>query len=451
MLTSSLENEMSDLLGISLLILFGALFAMSEIAIAAARKIKLRVMADEGSKNANAVLKLQEQPGGFFAMIQIALNAIAILGGIIGEQALTPYTSELVSLVYTGDLGGQISFLLSFLIITSLFILFADLLPKRIAMIMPETVALRVVNLMNWLTLALTPFVILFNGISNIVLRIFKLPTQREEIVTTEDIVAVMEAGAQDGSLQQQEYRLIGNVFELEARTLPTVMTTRESIVFFDINEDSERICSKILAHPHNQFLVCDGQLDKLVGTIESKVILKQILETGKAHLNPDILTKEVVYLPETLTLSEALNAFKSASTQFAVVVNEYALIVGVVTIKDLMSCFMGDLVQFDGEEQIVKRDANSWLVDGATPIVDLIKLLEIDEFPDESQYETTAGFIIYMMKRIPKRADFVTHAGYKFEAVDIDGIRVDQLLITRLLDETLIDPKPQHPTDANT
>lgn len=312
---------MSDLLGISLLILFGALFAMSEIAIAAARKIKLRVMADEGSKNANAVLKLQEQPGGFFAMIQIALNAIAILGGIIGEQTLTPYTSELVSLVYTGDLAGQISFLLSFLIITSLFILFADLLPKRIAMIMPETVALRVVNLMNWLTLALTPFVILFNGITNIVLRIFKLPTQREEIVTTEDIVAVTEAGSQDGSLQQQEYRLIGNVFELEARTLPTVMTTRESIVFFDINEDSERICSKILAHPHNQFLVCDGQLDKLVGTIESKVILKQILETGKAHLNPDILTKEVVYLPETLTLSEALNAFKSASTQFAVVV----------------------------------------------------------------------------------------------------------------------------------
>lgn len=111
----------------------------------------------------------------------------------------------------------------------------------------------------------------------------------------------------------------------------------------------------------------------------------------------------------------------------------------------------MEGLVQFDGEEQIVKRDANSWLVDGATPIVDLMKLLEIDEFPDESQYETTAGFIIYMMKRIPKRADFVTHAGYKFEAVDIDGIRVDQLLITRLLDETLIDPKPQHQTDANT
>ena len=253
---------MSDLLGISILIIFGALFAMSEIAIAAARKIKLRVMADEGSKKAQAVLKLQEQPGGFFAMIQIALNAIAILGGIVGEQTLTPYTSQLVSLVYTGELAEQISFLLSFLAITSLFILFADLLPKRIAMIMPEAVALKVVGLMNWLTFALTPFVLLFNGLSNIVLRVFKLPTEREEIVTTEDIVAVMEAGAQDGSLQQQEYQIIGNVFELEGRTLPTVMTTRESIVYFDINDTSDVISAKILEHPHNQFLVCDGHLD---------------------------------------------------------------------------------------------------------------------------------------------------------------------------------------------
>ena len=218
---------MSDLIGIGILIIFGALFAMSEISIAAARKIKLRVMADEGNRKAKAVMALQEQPGSFFAMIQIALNAIAILGGIIGEQTLTPYISDLVSLIYVGPLAEQISFFLSFLVITSLFILFADLLPKRIAMIMPEAVAAKVVTLMNGITFALTPLVMTFNGISNLILRIFKLPTEREEIVTTEDIVAMMEAGAQDGSLQQQEYHLIGNVFELEGRTLPTAMTTR--------------------------------------------------------------------------------------------------------------------------------------------------------------------------------------------------------------------------------
>ena len=259
------------------------------------------------------------------------------------------------------------------------------------------------------------------------------MPTEREEVVTTEDIVAVLEAGAQDGSLQQQEYHLIGNLFELEGRTLPTVMTTRDSIVYFNINDDSETINNKILENPHHQFLVCDGQLDNLLGTIESKTILQQLLNGGKAELSLQALNKDLLYLPETLTLSDALNAFKSASTQFAVVVNEYALVVGVITLKDLMNCFMGDLVPYNDDQQIVKRDENSWLVDGATPIVDIKKLLEIDEFPDESYYETIAGFIIYKMKRMPKCGDYVLHAEFKFEAVDIDGIRVDQLLITRL------------------
>lgn len=428
---------MSDLLGIAILILFGAVFAMSEISIAASRKIKLRVMADEGDNKAEAVIRLQEQPGSFFAMIQIALNAIAILGGIIGEQTLTPYTSKLVALVYTGSMAEQISFVLSFLAITSLFILFADLLPKRIAMIMPEAVAVKIVGLMNGITYALTPFVMLFNSITNLILRIFKMPTVREDVVTTEDIVAMMDAGAEHGSLQQQEYQLLGNVFELEGRTLSTAMTTRDAIVYFDIKDDSETINTKILEHPHNHFLVCDGHLERVIGSVESKQILRQLLKGESAHLDDSMIQKELFYLPETLTLSEALNEFKSAVQPFAIVVNEYAMVVGLVTLKNLMSSFMGNLVTIHGEEQIVQRDANSWLVNGLTPIVDLMKLLDIDVFPKDNQYETLAGFLIYTLKRIPKRTDYVIHDGYKFEAIDVDGIKVEQLLITRLTETT--------------
>ncbi|HAG41309.1 MAG TPA: hypothetical protein DCL33_15660, partial [Pseudoalteromonas sp.] len=235
---------MGDLIGISLLILISALFAMSEIAIAASRKIKLRVMADEGSDNAAAVLKLQENPGAFFAMIQIALNAIAILGGIVGEQALSPYVQSILVLFYQGVHLEKISFLFSFFTITSLFILFADLMPKRLAMIMPEAVAVRVVTIMRWVTFALTPLVMFFNGLTNFVLRLFKVPAEREDIVTTEDIVAMMDAGAEYGSLQQQEYELIGNVFELEARFLSSVMTPRDQIVYFDLNESSHDIAT---------------------------------------------------------------------------------------------------------------------------------------------------------------------------------------------------------------
>ncbi|MDI3246571.1 MULTISPECIES: hemolysin family protein [Pseudoalteromonas] len=424
---------MGDLIGISLLILISALFAMSEIAIAASRKIKLRVMADEGSDNAAAVLKLQENPGAFFAMIQIALNAIAILGGIVGEQALSPYVQSILVLFYQGVHLEKISFLFSFFTITSLFILFADLMPKRLAMIMPEAVAVRVVTLMRWVTFALTPLVMFFNGLTNFVLRLFKVPAEREDIVTTEDIVAMMDAGAEYGSLQQQEYELIGNVFELEARFLSSVMTPRDQIVYFDLNESSHDIATKIIENPHNHFLVVSGNLDKLRGSVESKDILRQVLKGEPANIKQELIETDVFYLPETLSLSEALNAFKSAAKPFAVVVNEYALLVGIVTVKDLMKGFMGDLITHQGDELIIARDEDSWLVDGLTPISDLAKVLDIEEFPDQMHFETVAGFLIYTMKRIPKRAEYFTFNGFKFEVVDVEGTRVEQLLVSRI------------------
>ncbi len=424
---------MSDLLIIMILILISALFAMSEIAIAASRKIKLRVMVDEGNKKAQAVLSLQEQPGAFFAMIQIALNAIAILGGIVGEQALSPYIEQILGMIYQGPLLSQISFLISFFSITSLFILFADLLPKRLAMIMPEAVAVNVVSIMRWVTFALTPFVVFFNGITNLVLRAFKVPAEREDIVTTEDIVAMMDAGAEYGSLQQQEYELIGNVFDLEARFLSSVMTPRDQIVFFDVKADAQEVATKIIEHPHNHFLVCDGSLDKLIGSVESKDILRKVLKGQTAEIDNELISRDIFYLPETLSLSEALNTFKKAAEPFAVVVNEYALMVGIVTVKDLMKGFMGDLITHQGEELIIKRDNSSWLVDGLTPVVELAKVLEIEEFPDQSHYETVAGFLIYTMKRLPKRAEFINYGGYKFEVVDVEGVKVEQLLVTRI------------------
>ena len=426
---------MSDLLIIMILILISALFAMSEIAIAASRKIKLRVMVDEGNKKAQAVLTLQEQPGAFFAMIQIALNAIAILGGIVGEQALSPYIEQILGMIYQGPLLSQISFLISFFSITSLFILFADLLPKRLAMIMPEAVAVNVVSIMRWVTFALTPFVVFFNGITNLVLRAFKVPAEREDIVTTEDIVAMMDAGAEYGSLQQQEYELIGNVFDLEARFLSSVMTPRDQIVFFDVKADAQEVATKIIEHPHNHFLVCDGSLDKLIGSVESKDILRKVLKGQTAEIDNELISQDIFYLPETLSLSEALNTFKKAAEPFAVVVNEYALMVGIVTVKDLMKGFMGDLISHQGEELIIQRDNSSWLVDGLTPVVELAKVLEIEEFPEQSHYETVAGFLIYTMKRLPKRAEFINYAGYKFEVVDVEGVKVEQLLVTRISD----------------
>ncbi|MEG3753272.1 hemolysin family protein [Psychromonas arctica] len=424
---------MSDVLSIVLLILAGAVFAMSEISIAAARKIKLRVMADEGSTKALEVLELQQQPGNFFAMMQIALNGISILGGIIGEQALTPYIKQVISLFYQGGLLNQVSFILSFICLTSLFILFADLLPKRLAIIMPESVAIRIVSLMRGITFLLMPAVFLFNGLTNIMLRLFHIPTERTELVTTEDIIAMMDAGAEDGSLQKQEYQMIGNVFDLEVRTVGSVMTPRDQIIYFDLDDSSEDISQKIIEQPHNDFLVCNGGLDHIEGSIESKEILRLVLKGELAQLHPTQVDKELFYLPETLTLSEALNAFKVATQPFAVIVNEYATVVGIVTVKDLLSSFMGELITHQDEEQIVQRDESSWLIEGLTPINDVMRCLSIEDFPDRTQYETIAGFMIYILKRLPKRTDHFSHQGYKFEVLDLEGVRVEQILVTKI------------------
>ncbi|PHS01490.1 MAG: hypothetical protein COA68_02590 [Oceanobacter sp.] len=424
---------MSELFGIGILIMASALFAMSEIGIAAARKIKLRVMAGEGNHKAQEVLDLQQNPGNFFAMIQIALNAISILGGIIGEQALTPYVKDSLSLVYQGQMLDQASFMISFLIITALFILFADLLPKRMAIILPEETAIKLVTLMRWITFLVMPLVFFFNGVSNFLLRVLKLPMEREEAVTTEDIVAMMDAGAEHGSLQKQEYDLIGNVFELDNVTIGSAMTPRDQIIYFDITDSGEDISQKIIDHPHNDFLVCDGSLDKIKGSIESKSILRLVLKGELNGIDPHFLTQDILYLPETLTLSEGLNAFKVATQPFAVIVNEYATVVGLVTVKDMLGSFMGELITHEDDQQIIKRDDKSWLIEGLTPIGDVMRQLNIDDFPERNQYETIAGFMIHRLKHLPRKTEFCIHAGYKFEVLDLEGVRVEQLLVTKI------------------
>lgn len=424
---------LDSLLVILLLIVISAFFSLSEISLAAARKIKLKLLADEGNINAQRVLKMQETPGMFFTVVQIGLNAVAILGGIVGDAAFSPAFSSLFNRFMSHELAEQLSFICSFTIVTSLFILFADLTPKRVGMIAPETIALRIINPMRFCLLVMRPLVWLFNGLANVFFRIFKLPMVRKDDITSDDIYAVVEAGALAGVLRKQEHELIENVFELESRTVPSSMTSRENIVWFDLHEDEVSLKTKIAQHPHSKFLVCNGDIDHIVGYVDSKELLLRVLGNQSMALNSGVQIRSALIVPDTLTLSEALESFKTAGDDFAVIMNEYALVVGIITLNDVMTTLMGDLVGQGMEEQIVARDGNSWLVEGGTPIDDVMRVLDIDDFPQSGNYETIGGFMMYMLRKIPKRTDFVKFAGYKFEVVDIDSYRIDQLLVTRI------------------
>ncbi|MFZ2315834.1 MAG: hemolysin family protein [Gammaproteobacteria bacterium] len=425
-------DTLSNIIIIILLISVSFFFALSEIALAASRKIRLQPRANDGNANAQKVLDLQAHPGSFFTVIQIGFNAVTILGGIVGEYAFTPHIKNFLSMFLEGAWIEPLSFGLSVFFVSSLYIIFADLIPKRLAMRAPEEVALLIVNPMLFLIVALKPFVWLFNGLCNMIFKLFHVSMKRNDEITSEDIMAMVDEGAQSGVLQRHEHELLGNVFDLESRTVGSAMTARESLVYFTTKETQENIKIKVIEHPHVKFLVVDKVLDSVVGYVDSRDILIQLLNGEKVEVQKEEFVKKALMIPDTLTLYEVLAQFKSAGIDFAVVLNEYALVMGVITLKDVMSIVMGELVSYT-EDQIIQRDANSWLIDGSTPLIDVMRVLNIEEFPDTESYETIAGFMMYILRKIPKRTDFVIHGGYKFEVVDIDNYKIDQLLVTRV------------------
>ena len=429
---------------IILLIAAAGFLSLSEIALAGSRKVKLKILAESGDDRAQKVLDLQENSANFFAASQIGLNAVAILGGILGEGAFRPYFYNLVSSFYDGPWTETISFTLSFTLVTSLFILFADLMPKRLAMIAPEKISVSVINPIHVFITICRPLAWFINAIANLLFRLFKVDTKRDDNITFDDISAVMDAGAQAGVLQKQEHHFIENVFELEERNVPSSMTTRENVVYFTLNESEESIRQKLAEYPYSKFLVCSDTIDDVIGYVDAKDILVRILKNQSLLQLNESTIRNVLTIPDTLTLSELLDRFRSSKEKFAVVFNEYALVVGVITLSDIMITVMGDWVTpTDEDVQIIKRDANSWLIDGSTPIEDLMHALAIDEMPDDQNYETVAGFMMYKLRKIPRPADTVIFGGYKFEVVDVDHFKIDQLLVTRLLED--------HPTEPDT
>ena len=419
---------------ILMLITAAGFLSLSEIALAGARKIKLKLLAEAGEERALKVLKLQDNSADFFAASQIGLNAIAILGGILGEAAFRPYIIDFVTRFYDGQGAETIGFVLSFTFVTSLFILFADLMPKRMAMIAPEKIAISVINPITLFIKVCRPLAWVINAIANLLFRLFKINTTREDNITFDDISAVIDSGAQAGVLLQQEHHFIENVFELEERTVPSSMTTREDVVFFTLKESEQSIRQKIAEFPYSKFLVCNEHIDQVIGYVDTKDILVKIMNNQSFIQLNESTIRNVLIIPDTLTLSELLDRFRSTKEKFAVVINEYARVVGVITLSDIMITVMGDWVApLEEEQQIIKRDENSWLIDGTTPIEDVKHALSIEDFPEWENYETIAGFIMYKLRKIPRPADAVEHEGYKFEVVDIDHYKIDQLLVTRM------------------
>lgn len=422
-----------SLLVIVALIATSAFFSLAEISLAASRRLRLRQMADEGDLRAERVLRMQEQPSHYFTVVQIGLNAVAILGGVVGEGSLSPYFADLFDLWLSPKASQTAAFLASFITIIAIFLIFADLFPKRLGMSNPERLAVRIVGPMGMLITTFKPLVWLFTVSTDLLFKLLGMPAQRDDKITSADILAMTEAGAQAGVLAQREQQVIANVFELDTRLVSSVMTSRDRIAWFLRDEPESVLRARIVAEPFSAYPVCDGDIDHVLGYVDAKDMFQRVLSGQPLSFDHGLPLHKALVVPDRLSLTEVLEQFRQVHEDFAIIVNEYSLVVGVITLNDVMSTVMGDLVGAqDEEQQIVKRDENSWLIDGVTPIQDVMRALDLEELPHRDEYETLAGFLMVMLRRVPKRTDSVTWAGYTFEVMDVDSFRIDQVMVTR-------------------
>ncbi|GBR27901.1 hemolysin family protein [Acetobacter orleanensis] len=425
-----------------LLIAVSILISLSEISFAAARDVRLRSRAEAGDKRAQAFLALRRNSGQVITVLQICLNGVGILGGIVSSEMLSPPCGALLRYWGLPDgLAEKIGSAVSFIMVTGLFVLFADLLPKRVAMNAPDKVALSIGWFPKLALRVLYPFVWIFSKVSDAVLRAMKIPAASAvEPVTPEDLRAILAAGTASGVLLEQEHQMIQNVLGLQDRSVTSAMTPRDEIVYLDVQDSAENNHEKVRAKPYSRYPLCDGGLDKVIGSIRAEDVLASVVDPASIPEGPALrgnpifrMRRDVLSVPETLNLWDTLAQFDTHGVGFALIVNEYGLVVGLITFKDIMGALMDGLANPFEEQAIVRRDENSWLIDGAAPIGDVMRELHVIELPDSTHFDTIGGFVMHRLRRMARKADRVDAGGFRFEVVDVEGFRINQLLVTRL------------------
>ncbi|HOB95139.1 MAG TPA: hemolysin family protein [Aquabacterium sp.] len=419
------------------LILLNALFAMSEMALTASRKARLAVLVEAGDPGAPAAQELHDDPTKFLSTVQIGITSIGVLNGIVGEAAfskpLAHWLEQVLPMISprVADIAGTALVVLA---ITFLTIIFGELVPKRLGQMYPEQVAVLVARPMNWLSAATRPFVWLLSAATEATLRLLGIRNAPSRSVTEEEIAASLEEGLDAGVIEAQEHQMVRNVFRLDDRQIGSMMIPRAEITWLDQHAPLPELLAQMTEHGHSRYPVCRNGLDDVVGVIQAQDLLVP-LSRGEM---PDLgaLMQPPVFVPETLSGMELLDHFRATSAELVFVVDEYGAVQGVITVRDVLEAITGEFSTPSAEDAwAVRRADGSWLMDGLIPVPELKDRLEIRELPEEDRgrYNTLAGMIMLLLGRLPATADVVEWSGWRFEVVDLDGKRVDKVLVSAL------------------
>lgn len=419
-----------EIIIILVLIIINGLFSMSEIAVISSRKSKLESLNKKGDSNAKKILKTAEKPEYFLSTVQIAITAISLVIGLYSGKILSKPLDEF----FTNSLGlGAYSIFISHIaivvLVTYITLVLGELLPKKIGLNNPEKIASLIITPMNFLTKLTYPFVLLLSFSTNLLIKVFRIKKNENSIITEDEIKQIINESMEDGEIQEVEQGIVERVFSLGDRDIASLMTHRTDFEWIDIDDGYEEIIKKIEESIHYIYPVIDKTLDNIVGVVYLKDMFNK--RTGTIR---DIV-EEPHFIPESSSVYHALEVFKQNKISYALIIDEFGLIIGMVTMNDILESLVGSADQIgevDNEYKLMKRDENSWLVDGQYPFFDFLSYFELEDKYQELSYNTLSGLILDLTGKIPKEGDKIYWEMFCFEIVDMDIARIDKVLASK-------------------
>lgn len=428
-----MERIILEVVLIGALIIVNGLFSMTEIAVVSARRMRLQGAAGEGSKGAAAAIELQERPERFLSAVQIGITLVGILSGAFGGAFLSQEVSALVATVPALEpYSASIGFGLVILVITYFSLVVGELVPKNIALNMPEAVATTFSRPMRFVSKLTAPVVWLLSRSTRVVLRLFRVSEATDSVMTEEEIRAHIAQGTETGVFHSSEQELIESVLRLDDLRATALMTSRVKIEWINLEDDTETIKRRLAESGFSRLPAGRGSLDELAGVIEKRDVLVQMLEGKDLDLAASL--REPTFVPETVTVLELLALFRSTASDVVFIVDEFGSIEGLVTLKDVLEEIVGDF-PIGGAVQgsMFVREDGSMLIDGSLPVDEFLEAIGVKALPagERGMYQTLAGFVLTRLEKLPHEGDHFEWNGRRFEVMDMDGRRVDKVLVS--------------------
>jgi putative hemolysin len=428
-----------EVLLIFLLLVINGVFSMSELAVVSARRIRLQQQAEKGSRGARAALELAENPNDFLSTVQVGITLVGILAGAFGGATIAGILSDyLKSVPFIGSYSSGIAFALVVAVITYFSIVVGELIPKSLALNSPEKIASIVARPMKFISTISAPVVWLLSVPTAFVLKLFRVRASVEPPVTDEEIKGLIDVGTEAGVFEETEQDLMKSIIHLGDQRITAVMTPRTEIVWLNPSDPVEKIKAQLVTCSFSRLPVADDRLDRIRGYVTAKTLLAHVIEHNE--IDPTAGLRQPLYVPETLSILELLEQFRESHTHFALVVDEFGGVEGLVTMNDVLEAIVGELPSNPynvPEQSIIRQEDGSLVIDGRLPVFDFKQELNI-ELPanEQNTYQTLAGFVLARLGKVPRQGDGFVWGGFEFEIVAMHGNRVAKILMRETVSE---------------